>query len=168
MLETLIFLSRMVESYPTRPTLANRLLSALGPLQEESYHSSWYLDLAFFVSCAHRRHSPRCRITTEKTWGGYIIRPKSTKTMELMTEGKNITQIGGPVSRQLTFGSRKIIQLASTWTEYARKMVNGSTMPQTIIQLYHRVYDYTNLQLNTQCWMYPMNMIQMSATFLML
>lgn len=27
----------MVEAYPTRPTLANRLLSALGPLQEESY-----------------------------------------------------------------------------------------------------------------------------------
>lgn len=27
----------MVEDYPTRPTLANRLLSALGPLQEDSY-----------------------------------------------------------------------------------------------------------------------------------
>eukprot|EP00977_Amphora_coffeiformis_P022772 scaffold11454_cov168-Amphora_coffeaeformis.AAC.22 len=33
----LIVLSRMVETYPTRPTLANRLISALGPLQEESY-----------------------------------------------------------------------------------------------------------------------------------
>jgi THO complex subunit 2 len=34
---SLVLLSRMVEEYPTRPTLANKLLSVLQPFQEEGY-----------------------------------------------------------------------------------------------------------------------------------
>ena len=78
--------------------------------------------------------------------------------MGLMAEGKNIIQVGVVVGL-VTFGSRKITLPASTLTKYARRMVNGSTTSKTII---------TNLQLNTQIWMYPLNTIQMSATFLML
>lgn len=116
---SLIVLSRMVEVYPTRPTLANRLVSALRPLQDESF------PFADIRASAQAYNTQLVKARDEGVWKEETESAKKARKAKEKAEAVARQKKAKEQMEQIELDSQKITEEIGERDSYDRRQGRG-------------------------------------------